>query len=66
MVDCVRDGTACDSALLPKQEEEDKIPSVSYCLCNIVDESVYMKSIVMTSWITVILRMNLAHISIHA
>lgn len=49
MVDCVTDDTACDSALLPTQEEEDKIPSVSYCLCNIVDESVYMKSIVMTS-----------------
>ena len=57
MVDCVTDDTACDSALLPKKEEEDKIPSVSYCLCN---RNVYMISIVMTSWITVILSMNLA------
>ena len=57
MVDCITDDTACDSAFLPTQEEEDKIPSVSYCLCN---RNVYMISIVMTSWITVILSMNLA------
>ena len=62
MVDCVTDDTACDSALLPTQEE-DKIWRVSYCLCN---RNVYMISIVMTSWITVILSMNLAHISMHA
>ena len=49
MVDCVGDDTACDSALLPTQEEEDKIPSVSYCLCNIVNRSVYMMSIAITS-----------------
>ena len=39
MADCVRDDTARDSALLPTQEEEEEIPSVRYCLCNIVNGS---------------------------
>ena len=41
MADCVRDDTACDSAHLPTQEEEEEIPCVSYCLGNNVDGSVY-------------------------
>ena len=45
MVDCIGDSADCGSAVLPTNEEEEEIQSVSCCLCNIVNRSVHRYSL---------------------